>query len=251
MPASVELGELDMRVALGVAVEHVAPAEPGHEVAGEGVAADDHPRVAPDRRWRRRGSARAPARPTPPAPRSSQSGMPTSSTSTKSRSSESSAPGTVSMSVTQTGTPLVPQPPDVELAVLLLVGDDEVGLERRDGVEVGVLRPPHPRTSRSAGCVHQSVAPTNRSGQVAAIASVMDGTSDTTRLGLGASSAAYPRSSTASHANSPERASRGCTGRRPLAAVSSPGVRRCGGTGHRPRRTPRSPAGGSTRAPRA
>ena len=59
-----------------------------------------------------------------------------------------------------------------------------------------------PRTApvKISRVVHESVAPTNRSGQVAAMASVRDGASNTTRLGLGASSAAYPRSSTISTA---------------------------------------------------
>ena len=38
----------------------------------------------------------------------------------------------------------LPQPPDVELAVLLLVRDDEVRAQRRHGGEVGVLGAPHP-----------------------------------------------------------------------------------------------------------
>ena len=46
----------------------------------------------------------------------------------------------------------------------------------------GFLVPPMRGTSRSAGCVHQSVTPTSSDRSVAAIASVSDGTSETTRI---------------------------------------------------------------------
>src|SRR5699024_4525359 len=55
--------------------------------------------------------------------------------------------------------------------------------------------------SRSAGWVHQSVAPTRISGQEVAIASVRLGTSETTRCGAGAGSRWVPRSSTGTSAS--------------------------------------------------
>lgn len=59
----------------------------------------------------------------------------------------------------------------------------------------GFLVPRTRGTSRPAGWVHQSVAPTSRSGTVTASASVSDGTSETTRRGGRGNSIGVPRSS--------------------------------------------------------
>src|SRR5690606_41745665 len=61
---------------------------------------------------------------------------------------------------------------------------------------LGFLVPRTRVTDRSAGCVHQSVAPTRASGRVAATASVREGTRETTRVtGPEGSGQALPRSS--------------------------------------------------------
>ena len=65
-------GRVDPRVALGVAGEHVVDAEPGEHGAGEGVAADRHPRPPPDRHHR----PRRPARPAAARPAASAVGQP-------------------------------------------------------------------------------------------------------------------------------------------------------------------------------
>ncbi len=74
------------------------------------------------------------------------------------------------------------QPLDVDPAVLLLVGHHQVRAQAADGRWSGFFVPRTRTTSRPAGWVHQSVAPTSRSGTVAARASVREGTSDTTRV---------------------------------------------------------------------
>jgi hypothetical protein len=59
----------------------------------------------------------------------------------------------------------------------------------------GFLVPRIRSTSSPAGCVHQSVAATSTPGQVAATASVSDGTRDTTRCTTHGTRTAPPRSS--------------------------------------------------------
>ncbi len=86
-------------------------------------------------------------------------------------------------------------------AVLLLVGDDEVGRQGDDRVDVGVLRAADPRRGSGArvveagGWVHQSVTPTSRPGSVTPIASVSEGTRLTTRRTRAGTGTAFPRSS--------------------------------------------------------
>ena len=59
----------------------------------------------------------------------------------------------------------------------------------------GFLVPRTLVTASPSGWVHQSVAPTSNSGRVAAIASVSDGTSDTTRRTCAGRSTGSSRSS--------------------------------------------------------
>ena len=75
----------------------------------------------------------------------------------------------------------VAEPAYVELAVLLLVGHDEVGGERPDRGQVGVLGAPHAGHVEVGGVGAPLGRPDERSGADAASASVRDGTSETTR----------------------------------------------------------------------
>jgi hypothetical protein len=81
--------------------------------------------------------------------------------------------------VTQTARPAA-ELGDVAVAVLLVVGDHEVRASATTAAMSGFpVR--HARDGQVLGCVHQSVAPTSRPGAVTAIASVRDGTRETTR----------------------------------------------------------------------
>jgi hypothetical protein len=82
------------------------------------------------------------------------------------------------------------QPFDINPPVLLLVGEDDAGLQVRDGGKIGVLGPRTRRTSRSAGRANHIVAPASAFGRVTATDSVSDGTSETTRR-AGCSSRAH------------------------------------------------------------
>src|SRR3954453_1021846 len=59
----------------------------------------------------------------------------------------------------------------------------------------GFFVPPTRGTSRLAGCVHQSVAPTSSPGAVTATDSVSEGTSETTRITVAGTGTGRPRSS--------------------------------------------------------
>jgi hypothetical protein len=75
----------------------------------------------------------------------------------------------------------LPQPGDIQLPVLLPVGDHQVRGQGDDRGPVAILGAARTRlTASPAGWVHQPVAPASRPGADTAIASVSEGTSDTT-----------------------------------------------------------------------
>ena len=166
MPSAVEVGEVDVRDSGRGGRRRRCSSRAGPRGRPVKVARpDDHPRVAPDRDRHVDGRLRARDRATrPPRPRA-RSGAPTPSTSAKSRRIDARRLRHGLDVGDPDGHAGVAQPAHVELAVLLLVGDDEVGpqvLDRQPGS--GFFVPRTRCTARSAGCVHQSVAPTSRSG---------------------------------------------------------------------------------------
>ena len=125
--------------------EHVRESQQPEQVAGERVPADHHPRVAPDRHRR-----------TPPGHRPHLGQRPLGA-----RRGQPVRPDVEDLGEEPIqgierlldrlghGDPdldaALPEPAYVELAVLLLVGHHEVGLERGDRGQVGVLGAPDPR----------------------------------------------------------------------------------------------------------
>ena len=239
-----------MRVAVGVPGEDVAPPQACHDVAGERVATDHHPRVAPDGDGdvqHRRGHRPGPLRPGLGQPRRDLH---------LERLDEEPLEG-----VERTGDGLDVGHPDrcaarsqslhVELAVLLLVGHDEVGRKGRDGLEVGILRaadPLHRKIARVGAPVRRSDEAGGRGG------------------GEGLGDGGHERHDTAGHGSQPDGIPQVVSGHPPppgRCSLRAPeharihrsrgSVRftRCAGTGRRPRRRPPSPAGASTPAPPA
>src|SRR3954447_26443423 len=111
------------------------------------------------------------------------------------RSNDSSASGSVVGAVTQTATPRSRSPSRSSWRFSSSFATTTSGLSSMTSATRGFLVPPTRGTSRSAGWVHQSVAPTSRPGAVTAIDSVSDGTSDTTRVTVAGTGTANPRSS--------------------------------------------------------
>ena len=136
---AVDLARGDGRVApVPAAGQHVGQPGPGEQVVGVGRRADDHPGVAPDRDGdRRAGARRASDHSERAATSHGGSGRP--SASANSRDIEARAWSTVSIRVTHTGDAGLAEAAYVELAVLLHVGDHEVGGEGADRRQVGVL----------------------------------------------------------------------------------------------------------------
>ncbi len=96
---------------------------------------------------------------------------------------EAIAPGTVSTSVTHTAIPRSRIRRTSSSRFSSLLATTRSGRSPATAARSGFFVPRTRATSRSAGWVHQSVAPTRRSGQVAARASVREGTRETTRRG--------------------------------------------------------------------
>ncbi len=134
----VDLGRLDLRVAAVGVGERVGQSGAREQVAGERVAADDHPRVAPDRGGRARpvgGGVAAPqlARPEQPVgvrPAERLGEQPLHRRDPLRHRLDVGHPHRHAR---------LAQPAYVELAVLLLVGDDQVGGEVDDRCDGGVL----------------------------------------------------------------------------------------------------------------
>src|SRR5690606_32003792 len=127
----------------------------------------------------------------------SQEGTGQRSPSANSRARESSACGTVSMTVTHTGTPASRSRRTSSSRFSSLLATTRSGPSAATAARSGFLVPRTRATSRSAGCVHQSVAPTSASRRVCAIASVSEGTRDTTRRAGPATGTGCPMSSRA------------------------------------------------------
>ena len=176
----------------------------------------------------------------------SQSGVPTSSTSAKSRSSESSAPGTRLDVGDPDGYAVGPA-----AAARRARGSPPCWPRRgrarapRWRSRSGFFVPRTRCTARSAGCVHQS----GRADEPLRARRRQ-------RLGDRRHQRHDPARRRRQRHGIPQVVGERHGGTRPSWHSGSTvagrcGVRRCGGTGRRPRRRPRSPAGASTPAPRA
>jgi hypothetical protein len=111
----------------------------------------------------------------------SQLGTPQHSPSANSRVSESMAWGTVSITVTHTGTPAARSRCTSMRRFSSLLAITRSGARAMIAARSGFLVPRTRVTASPAGWVHQSVAPTSAPGRVSATDSVNEGTSDTTR----------------------------------------------------------------------
>ena len=128
--------------------------------------------------------------------RASQSGTPQSRACARSRVIEASACGTSSMTVTQTGMPASRRRRTSRSRFSSLLAMTSCGARSTITPTFGFFVPRTRGTSRSAGCVHQSVAPARASRRVTATASVSEGTRETTRVrGPAGSEHGIPRSS--------------------------------------------------------
>jgi len=142
-PARDQVIEADLRVSSGVGAVDVVQPEPGGDVAGEGGRSHDHPGVSPDRDGRARPRAGCGV-----APHLFRLGQPgrlrpaecdrEHPAQRRERLLEGPDHGHPDRDAGRA------QALHVEAAVLLLVGQHEVRLERRDGGPVGVLGAPHP-----------------------------------------------------------------------------------------------------------
>ena len=146
-------------------------------VAGERVAAEHHPRPPPDRDDGGDRRHAAAGRPTPRAPAQPRRVGPAEDRA-EPVEAWSSACSTVAGAVTQTADPrpraAQRRPPPGSPRRSRPPGR---GASARTRSRSGHFVPPTRATSRSAGWVHQSVAPTSSPASVAATASVSDGTS--------------------------------------------------------------------------
>ncbi len=157
----VDLRGRDRRVAAVAPGEHVGQPCPGEEVVGVGGRADHHPRVAPDRDGHREtyGGRRR--------PEGARLGQPRRVGQSQRRGEEARHRVERLLDRLDPGHPHrdagLAEPAYVELAVLLLVGHDEVGGEGADRRQVGVLGAAHPpdgevgRVGAPVGRAHQQV----------------------------------------------------------------------------------------------
>ena len=186
-------------------MEGVDAAEARQHVVGEGVAAHHHPRIAPDghrhaRTAGGRGSSPHGAGRREPVGLVPAQGRVEQAFDRVERLVDRPDPGHPHGHAGRA------QAPDVELAVLLLVGDDQIGGEGDDRRGVGVLgAADRGDVQGRPGTVHQSVAATTESRRLATSASVSDGTRLTTRRAGCDTATTCPRSSTADRCCIPGR----------------------------------------------
>ena len=164
-PAASRSASVHLGVALGVVGVDVGQAEPPGQVAGERRPADDHPRVAPDRdrdppRHRGHRAAPEPARlgqPVRPPPAEGLVEEPLQRGDRLGHGLDVGHPD---------GDTGVAQAAHVELAVLLLVGDDQVGGELRDRPRGpgSWCRGPGSRRGRPGGCTSRWLPPGTPAG---------------------------------------------------------------------------------------
>ncbi len=111
----------------------------------------------------------------------SQAGRSHPRTRSKRSSKVATASGTVLISLTWTWIPASRRRRTSSSRFSSLTASTTSGARARTAARSGFLVPRTRVTSRSAGWVHHSVAPTTRSGATEASASVNEGTSETTR----------------------------------------------------------------------
>ena len=219
-PAGRDVSQVDVRVAAGVIGVDVVQAEPGGQVAGEGARTHHHPGVAPDR------DGRAGPRPGRGfGPDLLGFGQPGRLRPAQ-RGAEHPAQGRQCLlKVPDHGHP--DRHPGraeafhVDAAILLLVGQHDVGLQRFDGGQVRVLGPPDPGHVQVGGVgapdggADQGLGPGHRH-----------------RLGQGRHQGDDP----AGRTGQPDQVAE-IVGRRLRSGHRPPILRRYAGTGRPPRRT--------------